>query len=162
MNAETTPDIEAGYQFNAKGIGLVRTEHMFFGAERLVEMRRFILSSDDATRKAALDKIRAYQTEDFEQIFRLSGERPTIVRLLDPPLHEFLPKSEDEIQNVAQQLAIPVEKLNKRILELHETNPMLGHRGCRLAITYPELYVMQAEAIMNLSLIHISEPTRPY
>ncbi|MBA8778611.1 pyruvate, phosphate dikinase [Staphylococcus schleiferi subsp. coagulans] len=149
MNAETTPDIEAGYQFNAKGIGLVRTEHMFFGAERLVEMRRFILSSDDATRKAALDKIRAYQTEDFEQIFRLSGERPTIVRLLDPPLHEFLPKSEDEIQNVAQQLAIPVEKLNKRILELHETNPMLGHRGCRLAITYPELYVMQAEAIMN-------------
>lgn len=149
MNAETTPDIEAGYQFNAKGIGLVRTEHMFFGAERLIEMRRFILSSDDATRKAALDKIRAYQTEDFEQIFRLSGERPTIVRLLDPPLHEFLPKSEDEIQNVAQQLAIPVEKLNKRILELHETNPMLGHRGCRLAITYPELYVMQAEAIMN-------------
>ena len=149
MNAETTPDIEAGYQFNAKGIGLVRTEHMFFGAERLVEMRRFILSSDDATRKAALDKIRAYQTEDFEQIFRLSGERPTIVRLLDPPLHEFLPKSEDEIQNVAQQLAIPVEKFNKRILELHETNPMLGHRGCRLAITYPELYVMQAEAIMN-------------
>ncbi len=149
MNAETTPDIEAGYQFNAKGIGLVRTEHMFFGAERLVEMRRFILSSDDATRKAALNKIRAYQTEDFEQIFRLSGERPTIVRLLDPPLHEFLPKSEDEIQNVAQQLAIPVEKLNKRILELHETNPMLGHRGCRLAITYPELYVMQAEAIMN-------------
>ncbi|AKS70119.1 pyruvate phosphate dikinase [Staphylococcus schleiferi] len=149
MNAETTPDIEAGYQFNAKGIGLVRTEHMFFGTERLIEMRRFILSSDDATRKAALDKIRAYQTEDFEQIFRLSGERPTIVRLLDPPLHEFLPKSEDEIQNVAQQLAIPVEKLNKRILELHETNPMLGHRGCRLAITYPELYVMQAEAIMN-------------
>ena len=149
MNAETKPDIEAGYQFDAIGIGLVRTEHMFFGAERLVEMRRFILSSDQETRIQALNKIRDYQTEDFEQIFRLSGERPTIVRLLDPPLHEFLPKGDDEVRNVAQQLNISEQQLNKRIAELHETNPMLGHRGCRLAITYPELYVMQAEAIMG-------------
>ncbi|MDO5375751.1 MAG: pyruvate, phosphate dikinase [Staphylococcus rostri] len=149
MNAETKPDIEAGYQFDAMGIGLVRTEHMFFGAERLVEMRRFILSSDQETRIQALNKIRDYQTEDFEQIFRLSGERPTIVRLLDPPLHEFLPKGDDEVRNVAQQLNISEQQLNKRIAELHETNPMLGHRGCRLAITYPELYVMQAEAIMG-------------
>ncbi|UXR78269.1 MULTISPECIES: pyruvate, phosphate dikinase [unclassified Staphylococcus] len=149
MNAETKPDIEAGYQFDAVGIGLVRTEHMFFGAERLVEMRRFILSSDHETRIQALNKIRDYQTEDFEQIFRLSGERPTIVRLLDPPLHEFLPKAGDEVRNVAQQLDISEQQLNKRIAELHETNPMLGHRGCRLAITYPELYVMQAEAIMG-------------
>ncbi|UXR69539.1 pyruvate, phosphate dikinase [Staphylococcus sp. IVB6246] len=149
MNAETKPDIEAGYQFDAVGIGLVRTEHMFFGAERLVEMRRFILSSDHETRIQALNKIRDYQTEDFEQIFRLSGERPTIVRLLDPPLHEFLPKAGDEVRNVAQQLNISEQQLNKRIAELHETNPMLGHRGCRLAITYPELYVMQAEAIMG-------------
>ncbi|PTG20421.1 pyruvate, phosphate dikinase [Staphylococcus chromogenes] len=149
MNAETKPDIEAGYQFNAKGIGLVRTEHMFFGAERLVEMRRFILSSDEETRIQALNQIREYQTEDFEQIFRLSGERPSIVRLLDPPLHEFLPKAGEEVTNVAQQLGISEDKLNKRIVELHETNPMLGHRGCRLAITYPELYVMQAEAIMT-------------
>ncbi|MCQ9353562.1 pyruvate, phosphate dikinase, partial [Corynebacterium sp. 209RC1] len=131
MNAETKPDIEAGYQFNAKGIGLVRTEHMFFGAERLVEMRRFILSSDEETRIQALNQIREYQTEDFEHIFRLSGERPSIVRLLDPPLHEFLPKAGEEVTNVAQQLGISEDKLNKRIAELHETNPMLGHRGCR-------------------------------
>ncbi|ARJ51006.1 pyruvate, phosphate dikinase [Staphylococcus lutrae] len=149
MNAETTPDIEAGYQFNATGIGLVRTEHMFFGAERLVEMRRFILSSDTETREHALNRIRQYQTEDFAHIFRLSGARPTIVRLLDPPLHEFLPKSEAEIRSVAEQLNLSVSQLNKRIAELHESNPMLGHRGCRLAITYPELYVMQAEAMMN-------------
>ncbi|QHW38201.1 pyruvate, phosphate dikinase [Staphylococcus ursi] len=149
MNAETTPDIEAGYQFNAQGIGLVRTEHMFFGAERLVEMRRFILSSDDETRTQALNRIRTYQTEDFEQIFRLSGECPTIVRLLDPPLHEFLPKSEEEIESVAQQLNISTAQLKQRMAELHETNPMLGHRGCRLAITYPELYVMQVEAMMK-------------
>ncbi|EIK0276420.1 pyruvate, phosphate dikinase [Staphylococcus pseudintermedius] len=149
MNAETTPDIEAGYQFNAQGIGLVRTEHMFFGAERLVEMRRFILSSDDETRTQALNRIRTYQTEDFEQIFRLSGERPTIVRLLDPPLHEFLPKSDEEVDSVAKQLNISAAQLKQRIAELHETNPMLGHRGCRLAITYPELYVMQVEAMMK-------------
>ncbi|QLK86883.1 pyruvate, phosphate dikinase [Staphylococcus sp. 17KM0847] len=149
MNAETKTDIESGYQFNATGIGLVRTEHMFFGAERLVEMRRFILSSDREARMQALNKIRGYQTEDFEQIFRLSGERPTIVRLLDPPLHEFLPKGDVEVRNVAEQLNISEQQLNKRIAELHETNPMLGHRGCRLAITYPELYVMQAEAIMG-------------
>ncbi|MBI5975024.1 pyruvate, phosphate dikinase [Staphylococcus canis] len=149
MNAETKSDIEMGYQFNAKGIGLVRTEHMFFGAERLVEMRRFILSSDDATRIEALNKIRENQTEDFEQIFRLSGERPTIVRLLDPPLHEFLPRSAEEMTSVAQQLSISERELKQRMDELHETNPMLGHRGCRLAITYPELYVMQTEAMMG-------------
>lgn len=149
MNAETPQDIQAGYQFNAKGIGLVRTEHMFFGAERLVEMRRFILSAEDKTRIEALNRIRDYQTEDFEQIFRLSGERPTIVRLLDPPLHEFLPKSEAEITEVSKQLNVSQEQLVQRIEELHETNPMLGHRGCRLALTYPELYVMQVEALMS-------------
>lgn len=149
MNAETPQDIEGGYNFNAKGIGLVRTEHMFFGAERLVEMRRFILSSSYEQRVEALNNIRKYQIEDFEAIFRLSGERPTIVRLLDPPLHEFLPNSDEDIENVAQQLDIPKETLNKRIVDLHEVNPMLGHRGCRLAITYPELYEMQVEAIMG-------------
>ncbi|MEJ7543008.1 putative PEP-binding protein, partial [Staphylococcus intermedius] len=98
MNAETPQDIEAGYQFGAKGIGLVRTEHMFFGAERLVEMRRFILASSYDERVDALNAIEKYQVEDFEAIFRLSGERPTIVRLLDPPLHEFLPNSAEDIQ----------------------------------------------------------------
>ena len=138
MNAETP-----GYDFGSKGIGLVRN------SERLVEMRRFILSSSYEQRVEALNNIRKYQVEDFEAIFRLSGERPTIVRLLDPPLHEFLPNSDEDVENVARQLNIPKEVLNKRIVDLHEVNPMLGHRGCRLAITYPELYEMQVEAIMG-------------
>ncbi|RXK17441.1 pyruvate, phosphate dikinase [Macrococcus sp. DPC7161] len=149
MNAETKQDITAGYEFGAVGIGLVRTEHMFFGEERLIEMRRFILASTHEERVQALDKIKVYQTEDFEEIFRLSQDRPTIVRLLDPPLHEFLPKSKEEIEVVSKQLNVDVITLEKRIEELHEFNPMLGHRGCRLAITYPELYEMQAEAIIS-------------
>ena len=149
MNAETPQDIASGYQFDAAGIGLVRTEHMFFGAERLVQMRRFILASSQEERIEALNEIRKYQIEDFEQIFRLSNGRPTIVRLLDPPLHEFLPKTNDEIQLVSQQLNVDKDVLRKRIVDLHETNPMLGHRGCRLAVTYPELAEMQTEAIIG-------------
>lgn len=149
MNAETPQDIEAGYGFGAKGIGLVRTEHMFFGAERLIEMRRFILASDADERLGALEKIKTYQVADFEAIFRLSQDRPTIVRLLDPPLHEFLPTVEEDIALVAQQLDISKDVLRKRISELNEVNPMLGHRGCRLAVTYPELYEMQVEAIIE-------------
>ncbi|RZI01648.1 pyruvate, phosphate dikinase [Staphylococcus condimenti] len=149
MNAETPTDIQAGYQFDASGIGLVRTEHMFFGAERLVQMRRFILASSKEERVDALNEIRKYQTEDFEEIFRLSNGRPTIVRLLDPPLHEFLPKSDEEIQIVSNQLDVQPDILKKRLNDLHEVNPMLGHRGCRLAVTYPELAEMQAEAIIG-------------
>ncbi|MDK9864604.1 pyruvate, phosphate dikinase [Staphylococcus sp. IPLA37010] len=152
MNAETPQDIQAGYQFGAKGIGLVRTEHMFFGPERLVEMRRFILSDTQDKRIAALNEIKRYQTADFEEILKLSGERPTIIRLLDPPLHEFLPKSTEEKSSVARQLNVPVKTLEQYIENLNEVNPMLGHRGCRLAITYPELYVMQVEAIMESAL----------
>ncbi|MGV2875657.1 pyruvate, phosphate dikinase [Macrococcus capreoli] len=149
MNAETDLDIKAGYSFNAKGIGLVRTEHMFFGEERLIEMRRFILASTYEERVEALNKIKVYQTEDFEGIFNLSLDRPSIVRLLDPPLHEFLPKAGEEVRIVADQLGVTTDFLDKRIAELHEFNPMLGHRGCRLAITYPELYEMQTEAIIT-------------
>lgn len=152
MNAETEGDIKAGYSFDAKGIGLVRTEHMFFGEERLVEMRRFILASTYEERVEALNKIKVYQTEDFEGIFNLSGDRPSIVRLLDPPLHEFLPKGGEEVKAVADQLGVTTDFLEKRITELHEFNPMLGHRGCRLAITYPELYEMQTEAIITAVL----------
>ncbi|PKE38913.1 pyruvate, phosphate dikinase [Macrococcoides caseolyticum] len=152
MNAETEGDITAGYSFDAKGIGLVRTEHMFFGEERLVEMRRFILASTYEERVEALNKIKVYQTEDFEGIFNLSGDRPSIVRLLDPPLHEFLPKGGEEVKAVADQLGVTTDFLEKRISELHEFNPMLGHRGCRLAITYPELYEMQTEAIITAVL----------
>lgn len=149
MNAETEQDIAAGYEFGAVGIGLVRTEHMFFGEERLIQMRRFIIASNHEERVAALDELKKYQAEDFEKIFRLSGERPTIVRLLDPPLHEFVPREREEVEAVAGQLGLSVEKLERRILELQEVNPMLGHRGCRLAITYPELYEMQVEAMMT-------------
>lgn len=156
MNAETPQDIRAGYNFGAKGIGLVRTEHMFFGAERLIEMRRFILASDHDARIGALEKIKTYQVEDFEVIFRLSQDRPTIVRLLDPPLHEFLPNSDEDIESVAEQLDIPKDVLRKRIAELNEVNPMLGHRGCRLAVTYPELYEMQVEAIIE-SVLKLKE-----
>lgn len=152
MNAETPQDIQAGYQFGSKGIGLVRTEHMFFGPERLVEMRRFILSDTQDKRIAALNEIKQYQTADFEEILKLSGERPTIIRLLDPPLHEFLPKSTKEKSSVAGQLNVSVKTLEQYIENLNEVNPMLGHRGCRLAITYPELYVMQVEAIMESAL----------
>lgn len=152
MNAETPQDIQAGYQFGAKGIGLVRTEHMFFGPERLIEMRRFILSDTQDKRINALNKIKEYQKEDFETILKLSGERPTIIRLLDPPLHEFLPKSTEEKNSVASQLNVTVSELEHYIESLNEVNPMLGHRGCRLAITYPELYIMQAEAIMESAL----------
>ena len=152
MNAETEGDIKSGYSFNAKGIGLVRTEHMFFGEERLIEMRRFILASTYEERVEALNKIKVYQTEDFEGIFNLSQDRPSIVRLLDPPLHEFLPKGGEEVKAVADQLGVTTDFLEKRISELHEFNPMLGHRGCRLAITYPELYEMQTEAIITAVL----------
>lgn len=156
MNAETPQDIEAGYQFDATGIGLVRTEHMFFAPERLVEMRRFILAHNRDQRFAALNKISTYQTDDFENILRQSEDRPTIIRLLDPPLHEFLPRSEEEKESVASQLNVSTRELNQHIDQLHEVNPMLGHRGCRLAITYPELYEMQVEAIMN-SVIRLKE-----
>ncbi|KSZ62197.1 pyruvate, orthophosphate dikinase [Staphylococcus epidermidis] len=149
MNAEAPQDIKAGYNFGSKGIGLVRTEHMFFGPERLIEMRRFILAANHDERVQALEKIKTYQVEDFETIFRLSQDRPTIVRLLDPPLHEFLPSSEEDINNVSQQLNVSSEFLRKRIVDLNEVNPMLGHRGCRLAVTYPELYEMQVEAIIE-------------
>lgn len=152
MNAETESDIKSGYSFNAKGIGLVRTEHMFFGEARLIEMRRFILASTYEERVEALNKIKIYQTEDFEGIFNLSQDRPSIVRLLDPPLHEFLPKGGEEVKAVANQLGVTTDFLEKRISELHEFNPMLGHRGCRLAITYPELYEMQTEAIITAVL----------
>ncbi|MCO6291733.1 pyruvate, phosphate dikinase [Staphylococcus epidermidis] len=149
MNAEAPQDIKAGYNFGSKGIGLVRTEHMFFGPERLIEMRRFILAANHDERVQALEKNKTYQVEDFETIFRLSQDRPTIVRLLDPPLHEFLPSSEEDINNVSQQLNVSSEFLRKRIVDLNEVNPMLGHRGCRLAVTYPELYEMQVEAIIE-------------
>ena len=153
MNAETPTDIQTGFKFEAKGIGLVRTEHMFFKPERLREIRRFILSASDEERQQALDTIRDYQAEDFEQIFKLCQNAPAVIRLLDPPLHEFLPHSDEEIQQVATDQNISTKEVRTRLHQLQEVNPMLGHRGCRLAITFPNLYDMQVEAILKGALV---------
>lgn len=156
MNAETSSDIKTGIAFDASGIGLARTEHMFFAPERLIEMRRFILSDSTLTRKEALETILSYQIEDFKSIFSTIEEKSVVVRLLDPPLHEFVPSKKEDVERVAKEMDMKYPVLQQRINELHEVNPMLGHRGCRLAITYPELYLMQAEAIIR-SAISIKE-----
>ncbi|HCM90725.1 MULTISPECIES: pyruvate, phosphate dikinase [Vagococcus] len=149
MNAETKADIKTGMAFNASGIGLVRTEHMFFAPERLIEMRRFILADNQEIRNKSLQTILAYQIEDFKTIFETIAGQSTVIRLLDPPLHEFVPSKESELKKIAQEMNVDFMYLKQRVNELHEINPMLGHRGCRLAVTYPELYIMQAEAIIR-------------
>lgn len=152
MNAETPLDIGNGLDFGASGIGLVRTEHMFFQEDALREIRRFILSGTEEERSQALDGILVHQTADFRQIFELIKDKPTVIRLLDMPLHEFLPNTDLEIKTVSEQQNISVEDLNQRLLGLKELNPMLGHRGCRLAMTFPGLYLMQAEAIITAAM----------
>lgn len=152
MNAETISDIKTGFHFMADGIGLARTEHMFFAPERLIEIRRFILAHGEYERNEAMRNILPYQEDDFTQIFTITQERPVVIRLLDPPLHEFLPHTDDDVRLVSEQLNVELPQLKSRINELKETNPMLGHRGCRLAITYPELYTMQAEAIIRAAI----------
>ncbi|MGY3766179.1 pyruvate, phosphate dikinase [Vagococcus vulneris] len=157
MNAETVTDIQTGLDFNASGIGLVRTEHMFFAPERLKEMRRFILSQNLEERQSALTDILTYQLDDFKAIFQTIADKPAVIRLLDPPLHEFVPTKAYEIKRLSEELAVSEEILGTRINELHELNPMLGHRGCRLAITFPELYLMQAEAIIRSAIAYQNE-----
>ncbi len=148
-NAETPSDVRTAKSFGAEGIGLCRTEHMFFDAERISKMREMILSKDEAGRRAALDKLLPFQRADFEEIFTIMEDRPCTIRLLDPPLHEFLPHTEEDVAEVAEATGLPRDALMQRASELHEENPMLGHRGCRLAITYPEIYEMQARAIFE-------------
>jgi len=148
-NAETPADADTARGFGAEGIGLCRTEHMFFDAERITSVREMILSENAGQRKNALDKLLPMQRSDFADIFRIMAGLPVTVRLLDPPLHEFLPHTEEEMQDVANAAGIPLEKLKARADALHESNPMLGHRGCRLGITYPEIYAMQARAIFE-------------
>ncbi|MBF0254524.1 MAG: pyruvate, phosphate dikinase, partial [Candidatus Omnitrophica bacterium] len=148
-NADTPQDAEAARGFGAQGIGLCRTEHMFFGEERLRSVREMIFADDEAARRAALAKLKPYQKSDFLGIFEAMAGLPVTVRLLDPPLHEFLPKGAEEVARVAADLGIPEKKLHEKTEALHEFNPMLGHRGCRLAVTYPEIYEMQVEAIVE-------------
>ena len=148
-NADTPHDAVQARKFGAEGIGLCRTEHMFFDPERILAMREMILAENEQGRRAALEKILPMQRADFTALFEIMAGLPVTIRLLDPPLHEFLPQQDEEIANVAQALGTSAKKLKQRVGELREFNPMLGHRGCRLAITYPEITEMQARAIFE-------------
>ncbi|UYY59859.1 pyruvate, phosphate dikinase [Sphingomonas sp. S2-65] len=151
-NAETPLDCRVARDFGAEGIGLCRTEHMFFEGSRITAVRQMILAEDEAGRRAALDKLLPEQRSDFAEIFEVMAGLPVTIRLLDPPLHEFLPHEEAEFAEVAQAASVDVEVLKRRAAELHEFNPMLGHRGCRLGVTYPEIYEMQARAIFEAAI----------
>jgi pyruvate,orthophosphate dikinase len=148
-NADTPTDARVARKFGAEGIGLCRTEHMFFEAKRIVAVREMILAETADQRRSALAKILPMQREDFAGIFREMGERPVTIRLLDPPLHEFLPHDDETIERTARELNISADKVRERTHALKEANPMLGHRGCRLGITNPEIYEMQVRAIFE-------------
>ncbi len=148
-NAETPQDAQTARDFGAEGIGLCRTEHMFFDAARITAVRQMILAESEKGRRAALEKLLPEQREDFRQIFEVMAGLPVTIRLLDPPLHEFLPHEESEFAEVAAAAGVDVEQLKRRAADLFEFNPMLGHRGCRLGVTYPEIYEMQARAIFE-------------
>ncbi len=151
-NADTPRDTAQAVKFGAEGIGLCRTEHMFFEGDRIKAMREMIVAKDVETRKKALAKILPYQQGDFEEMYRVLEGRPMTVRFLDPPLHEFLPTKEEDIAEIAGELNITVDELKAVIASLHEFNPMMGHRGCRLAVTYPEIAEMQTTAVINAAI----------
>jgi len=151
-NADTPEDALRAREYGAQGIGLARTEHMFFGEERIRKMRRMIISENQEERRSALENLLPYQREDFIEIFEAMEGLPVTVRLLDPPLHEFLPDEEKEVKTLAKELGISTAELNRKIRLLSEFNPMLGHRGCRLGITYPEITEMQARAILEAAV----------
>ena len=148
-NSETPVDTKTAREFGAEGIGLCRTEHMFFDEERIISVRQMILSKTTEDREEALKKLLPYQKNDFVEIFKIMNGLPVTVRLLDPPLHEFLPKTDKDIDDIAKELNLTEKDIKFRIVELHEQNPMLGHRGCRLGISFPEIYHMQCEAIFE-------------
>ena len=151
-NADTPRDAAAAVRFGAEGIGLCRTEHMFFDEARIPAVRRMIVSKSLEQREKALAELLPLQRKDFYEIYKVMGERPVTIRLLDPPLHEFLPNRKSDIEALAQSMGMEYKELADRIEELHELNPMLGHRGCRLAVTYPEIYRMQVRAIIEAAL----------
>lgn len=160
-NADTPEDAAAGREFGAEGIGLCRTEHMFFDEERIQAMREMILAKDTEGRKRALKKLIPFQRKDFEGIFRAMDGLPVTVRLLDPPLHEFLPDKDKKIQVLADEMGLTFEDLKNIVESLHEVNPMLGHRGCRLGISYPEIYEMQVQAIIEAAINVSKEGIKP-
>ena len=151
-NADTPKDAQQASDYGAEGIGLCRTEHMFFNADRIKAMREMIVAKSVDARKKALDKLLPYQREDFEGLYEVMGERPVIIRYLDPPLHEFLPTAESDIAEIASDLGITSEELHGVIAGLHEFNPMMGHRGVRLAVSYPEIAQMQTTAVIQAAL----------
>ncbi len=151
-NADTPADAQQAVDFGAEGIGLCRTEHMFFGGDRIHAVREMIVSETVEQREKALAKLEPMQEQDFYEMYKIMGERPMTIRLLDPPLHEFVPQTKQEIELLANDMNISVEKIEERIEDLEEVNPMLGHRGLRLCITYPEIYRMQARAIIQAAL----------
>ena len=152
-NAETPQDARVARKFGAQGIGLCRTEHMFFDEDRIVAVREMILAEDEKGRRRALDKLLPFQRSDFAELFEIMAGLPVTIRLLDPPLHEFLPHTDEEIEGVARAMGVPAERLRRRAHELREENPMLGFRGCRLAIAFPEIAEMQARAIFEGALV---------
>ena len=160
-NAETPEDARTAREFGAEGIGLCRTEHMFFDESRIQSVREMILSADDKGRRAALAKLLPMQRQDFVQLFTIMSGLPVTIRLLDPPLHEFLPQGEKEIAEVAGALGVTPDALKHRAAELHEFNPMLGFRGCRLAVAFPEIAEMQARAIFEAAVIAAKETGKP-
>jgi len=151
-NADTPADSKRAREFGAQGIGLCRTEHMFFEGERIIAMREMILAETESARRAALKKLLPFQRKDFEGIFKAMKGLPVTVRLLDPPLHEFLPHDNASQQELAKILKVKPAKVKQRVAQLHEMNPMLGHRGCRLSITYPEILEMQVTAITEATI----------
>jgi len=151
-NADTPTDAAVARKFGAEGIGLCRTEHMFFEGDRIKAVREMILANDVESRKKALAKLLPYQKSDFVELFKTMDGFPVTVRLLDPPLHEFLPKEKKDIEELSKEMNVSVATLQAKISDLHEFNPMLGHRGCRLAITFPEIYDMQVEAIIEAAI----------
>lgn len=151
-NAETPKDAQTARDFGAQGIGLARTEHMFFDAARIPDMRAMILSDNEEGRRAALARLLPYQKQDFKDLFKIMEGMPVVIRLLDPPLHEFLPHTDAEMQGLADKMGMTLQQVKNRADSLHEANPMLGHRGCRLPITYPEICEMQTRAILEAAI----------
>ena len=156
-NADTPKDAQVARDFGAKGIGLCRTEHMFFETDRIFAVRQMIVSDTVEQRKSALEKIFPIQKNDFKELFQIMKDLPVKIRLLDPPLHEFLPKTKEDIKELASEMGVSEEKLNEKIEFLHEFNPMMGHRGCRLGVTYPEIFEMQVRAIAEAACEIIKE-----
>jgi len=161
-NADQPDQAKTAILLGAEGIGLCRTEHMFFGEDKIDAVREMILADNVEDRKKALDKIRPLQEKDFINLFKTLEGKPIVIRLLDPPLHEFLPQWEEDIKKLSKKIKVPVDKIKSRIKELHESNPMIGHRGCRLAISYPEIYEMQARAIFKAALKSKEKGIKPF